>query len=64
MRSSNIHRNGSDLSQITIREENENGKEIKMSRYRKDHYPSSAPAIHFSRSSIIGTHHGEFSIIN
>jgi len=62
MRSSNIDRNGSDLSRITIREENDNEVELKMSRNRKDNYPRAAPAIHFSRSSIIGTHQGKFSL--
>lgn len=65
MRSSNIHRNGSSLSRIIIREENDDEEVvINMNRDRKDFYPRTAPAIHFSRSSIIGTRNGEFSFIN
>lgn len=65
MRSTNIHRNGSSLSRIIIREQNDDDNEvvINMNRERKDYYPRTAPAIHFSRASIIGTHHGTFIFI-
>jgi hypothetical protein len=64
MRSSNIHRNGSSLSRTIIKEEDEEVEEgITKNRTRKDFYPRTASAIQFSRSSIIGTHHGGFCFI-
>ena len=64
MRSSNIYRNGSNLSRMVIKEENDDDDEIgiNMNRDRHDQYSRSASAIHFSRSSIIRTHNGKFSL--
>jgi phosphoribosylaminoimidazole (AIR) synthetase len=64
MRSSNIHRNGSSISRMIIREENDNEEET-MHRDRNYHHPRLAPAVHFSKTSIIRTHHGQYGwIIN
>lgn len=61
MRSSNNYRNGSNISRMVIKEETEEDIDRHPSRTRMDPYAlsSSGHPIHFSKTSIIRTHHGK-----
>lgn len=62
MRSSNNYRNGSNISRMVIKEESEEDIERHLTRTRMDPYAlssSSGPPTHFSKTSIIRTHHGK-----
>lgn len=71
MRSNNVYRNGSNISRLVIKEEEEEEDDdeenqimgTNMSRARHEHYPRSIPTIQLPKSSIIGTHHGKFHIL-
>jgi hypothetical protein len=49
---------------MVIKEENDDEIEINMNRDRNDQYLRAPTAKHFSRSSIIGTHHGKSEILS
>jgi hypothetical protein len=60
MRASNNYRSGSSISRTIITEENDDEVELNNSQNRNNSYPrSSAPTIHFSKSSIITPHNGK-----
>jgi len=63
MRSSSIHKNVSSISRMLITEENNDEKEINMSRDQNNHHPRTELESHFPRSSIIRIHNGKFSFI-